>query len=380
MHPLALLVVILLLQTLAIGILLLIQPRISRRGLLFGVYVGEDRWSGDEARAITSRWTRDILAAMVATPLLGLAVAATAPSSPGRVTGGAVLSILLLSLVSYAEYLRAHLQARRLAVPGAPAAAALVGELPHSLVVPGASLVFASLSGIAIVAYAALHYSEMPLQIPTHFGFSGAPDAWSPRSFGSVMALPLGAMLMGISLAAIACLTARAKRAIRVGDGGVSLSAQLQFRNVTALFLSGVAILVSAMMCSMAYYSVRTSLGLASGLPWYSTVLTGILLVYAIGGSLFLAFRYGQGGARLERTAGAAPLANGLADNSHWVLGMFYVNRDDPSFMVEKRFGVGYTLNFGNRKAVALFVVFLGFILFMVVSGLTMQQSSGPVK
>ncbi|MEE8556523.1 MAG: DUF5808 domain-containing protein [Myxococcota bacterium] len=32
----------------------------------------------------------------------------------------------------------------------------------------------------------------------------------------------------------------------------------------------------------------------------------------------------GQGGARLER-------------------GMFYINREDPSVLVEKRFGLGYT-------------------------------------
>jgi uncharacterized membrane protein len=82
-------------------------------------------------------------------------------------------------------------------------------------------------------------------------------------------------------------------------------------------------------------------------------------MVYAVGGSLYLMFRYGQGGARLERGAGHAPLTDGLADNSRWVLGAFYVNRDDPSVFVEKRFGIGYTINFGNPKAVALLVLFL---------------------
>jgi len=31
-----------------------------------------------------------------------------------------------------------------------------------------------------------------------------------------------------------------------------------------------------------------------------------------------------------------------------WKAGIFYVNREDPSLFVEKRFGIGYTLNFGN--------------------------------
>jgi len=61
-----------------------------------------------------------------------------------------------------------------------------------------------------------------------------------------------------------------------------------------------------------------------------------------------------------ERCAGNAPLTNGLADNRYWVLGAFYVNRDEPSIFVERRFGFGYTIHFGNPKAAAFF---LGFII-----------------
>ena len=80
--------------------------------------------------------------------------------------------------------------------------------------------------------------------------------------------------------------------------------------------------------------------------------------------------RLGQGGSRLERAAAGSPLTNGVADNRVWYLGGFYVNRDDPSIFVEKRFGIGYTINFGNPKAVALFLVFLAIVLTVVVSGL----------
>jgi hypothetical protein len=32
-----------------------------------------------------------------------------------------------------------------------------------------------------------------------------------------------------------------------------------------------------------------------------------------------------------------------------WKWRIFYVNRDDPKIFVPKRYGIGYTLNFGNR-------------------------------
>ncbi|MEE4330124.1 MAG: DUF5808 domain-containing protein [Wenzhouxiangella sp.] len=42
-----------------------------------------------------------------------------------------------------------------------------------------------------------------------------------------------------------------------------------------------------------------------------------------------------------------------------WKLGMIYFNPDDPALWLEKRFGVGYTLNFGRPMA---WVILLGFV------------------
>ena len=82
---------------------------------------------------------------------------------------------------------------------------------------------------------------------------------------------------------------------------------------------------------------------------------------------LLFALRHGQGGARHEGST-SAPLTDGLADNRYW-WGVFYVNREDPSILVEHRFGLGYTLNHGNRLAVALLAGF--FILVLGLSLLT---------
>lgn len=38
--------------------------------------------------------------------------------------------------------------------------------------------------------YPIMHYAELPIRIPTHFGASGTPDAWSTKSWGSVLAMP----------------------------------------------------------------------------------------------------------------------------------------------------------------------------------------------
>lgn len=44
----------------------------------------------------------------------------------------------------------------------------------------------------------------------------------------------------------------------------------------------------------------------------------------------------------------AAPAPGAPARTSHWVAGMFYVNPDDPAILVRKRYGYGWTFNFGH--------------------------------
>jgi uncharacterized membrane protein len=111
---------------------------------------------------------------------------------------------------------------------------------------------------------------------------------------------------------------------------------------------------------------VRVALGQASrvgGFVWWAIAS---IILFGAAALVRILFARGQGGARLEEGSVEAPLTGGLADNSRWVLGMFYVDRDDPSLVVEKRFGVGYTLNYGRPAAVGISVgyglLFLGLL------------------
>jgi uncharacterized membrane protein len=37
-------------------------------------------------------------------------------------------------------------------------------------------------------------------------------------------------------------------------------------------------------------------------------------------------------------------------NDSKWILGSFYYNKNDPSLFVQKRFGVGWTVNLATKK------------------------------
>jgi len=44
-------------------------------------------------------------------------------------------------------------------------------------------------------------------------------------------------------------------------------------------------------------------------------------------------------------------------DASGWYYGIFYVNPKDPKIFVQKRFGFGWTLNFGNKYTYLIIII-----------------------
>jgi uncharacterized membrane protein len=350
MNPWALLAVSLL-ENLLVGGFALLYPRVVRKGLLFGVYVGEATSEGEAALAITRGWTLGIAVCLSAGILLGAILSFSTPE-PWAV----VVPVHVQLLAFLALYFRAYFRARALASPGPPppAVAPLFATPPASLWLPALTLAVGATCGTFVIAYAWAHYADLPGTIPTHFGPSGEPDAFRPKSFFTVMLLPIMVLVIGTFLGGLAWLTAHAKRALRRSAERTSLEAQLRFRAAVTRYLCGVSVLAIGMLTVIAVVSIQVGLGLSRRLPPAVDALALLLVGYAIGGGIYLALRYGQGGARLEKARADTPLTNGLADNRRWFLGMFYVNHDDPSFLVERRFGIGYTINFGNPKAVAL--------------------------
>jgi uncharacterized membrane protein len=360
---------VILVEALTIGGLTLLYPLIARRGLLFGVYVGEERWDSAEAQLITRAWRKGMVLMSLAGAGLCIAFYLWYRNPIGKMIALIALP-LMLTLGTLVVYLRAYYRAQGLAAPGIPPPGVALLQLPEvGRTFPLVVVTVGILCGLGAVTYAAMHYAELPAQVPTHFGPSGRPDAWRPKSFWTVMLLPLLTLVMGSGLGIMALLISRAKRAIRFPNAEISADAQMRFRRAITRFFCGITLVVTAMLSLGSVGSIRVGLGLDQSLSPLMMVAGIGVVVWALGGTLYLVLHYGQGGARLERGAGNAALTNGLADNRYWVLGMFYVNRDDPSIFVERRFGFGYTINFGNPKAVVFFLGFIILILGIALAG-----------
>jgi uncharacterized membrane protein len=63
-------------------------------------------------------------------------------------------------------------------------------------------------------------------------------------------------------------------------------------------------------------------------------------------------------------------------DDRYWYGGFFYNNPDDPALFVEKRYGLGWTLNFGHPQAK---LVLFGLLLVVLVLTILPVLLSGGV-
>jgi uncharacterized membrane protein len=104
-------------------------------------------------------------------------------------------------------------------------------------------------------------------------------------------------------------------------------------------------------------------------LPAFWPIMLGQTLL--VGSVFYIAYRAGQGGWRLGSAGEGEPPADGAAPvgdrtpDECWKLGLIYFNRNDPALFVEKRFGIGWTVNMANPQA---WLVIGGILLFVAAT------------
>src|SRR5262249_52006462 len=123
--------------------------------------------------------------------------------------------------------------------------------------------------------------------------------------------------------------------------------AEMRFRVAWLRALFGVKTLIIALLGFLAVVTARAATsgkGPTALVIIVPLAVVGVIIVSVV----VLALRTGQGGARLGPPA---ETATDRTDDGHWFLGAIYHNRDDPAIFVERRFGVGWTLNVANPWA-----------------------------
>lgn len=299
-------------------------PFIPRRDRLFGATVPREIRCGAEGRQALRRyelqllpWTAAVLLASLWLPF-DQAVMWTAL--------GSLIPVIAAGWI----FSRRYAEVRPFALPTPSTREAPLTDADEPVV--GPMLLFVVplfiLAGTALYLHA--HWDRIPARFPIHWGPGGIPNGWSMRSFGGVYGpLLLGALIILFLVGIFAITVWGSRRSARQPAAQIVLIA-VAFVIATSFSLAGLLPLHFVRPLELLGWNVA-ALGLAAVMLW-----------------LLFPRRAEQGAPAAEITPDAC-----------WHGGEFYYNAQDPALFVEKRSGLGLTLNFGNRMSWIVLAVML---------------------
>lgn len=202
-----------------------------------------------------------------------------------------------------------------------------------------------------------LYYPHIPSLLPTHYGLGGRPDQYSRKSFYSVFLLPV---FVGIPITVFFTFMSRAIRGARPPyNPSTPRKTAVQitgFNRIISRFISvvNVILIIVFLLISLAEWGIISM----AVIPYISFLPVSVI----ISATIFISLREGQGGWKMYRGLSERPTSGSVSyvdDDSKWLGGLIYHNRDDPSIMVPRRFGVGYSFNYSNHKSLIILILIL---------------------
>ena len=330
------------------------QPAIFRPTNLFGVTVAPNAARQPEGQAIIRRWHVGV----VLIGLVGVGLTLI-PLPLDRVELLLVRSgvMLLVVLGQVVRYIMAHHQAQALAVPEASGVhEASLAVRPRQTLIPWWwELLPLGLIG-ATAFILAQQYASAPAIIPIHWNLNDQVDRTTAKTIGSfflMVWIQLGLFVLLTSITATVGVT-------RIGNNASPGSQQYRMAMARFLFFakSMIILLLGTMGLLLANSSVTNT---APKTVTLFASLGVVVVILAVGAFVF--FRYGQSGWRIDARVGTVSPADNMPDSA-WKGGIIYYNPRDPALFVERRSGMGFTLNFGHRGS---WFFMGGLVLFVVV-------------
>jgi uncharacterized membrane protein len=318
-----------------------LAPGFTRPGRFFSVTVQSWLRATPEGRRILWRYRLKVAAhSLIALGLLVLPSRAAGARIPWF--AAALVSLGWLLAGGFAAYRRA----RRQVLPhGVDPAAVQEADIQRRRVeLPGGWTLqvgpFAALAGAAF--YLRSRWAELPERFPIHWGFDGRPNGWANRNFAGVFG-PL--IIAGVVAASMALFASLLRRDRNTRGAEAPAAAERRFRRAVlwALLATEYLVVVVSIWVSLLPLAAAASGGMAG--PPRIAPFVALILTFVVTVTVILA-RIGHG-ARLAAARDGAQVGR-RSPESCWKAGIFYVNPDDPAIFVEKRFGIGYTLNFGH--------------------------------
>jgi len=343
-----------------VGLLMALMPSITQKTLLFGVRVPPQEAACLQARTLIRRYR---LVCVISAVCVFIACITQFAVAPDFTVLGSLYYPLLILAAQMAAYIPAWKAAKRLKEEkGWQVSAALYADtqssysrgqirsMPWFWYLAALAIAFAS----AIIEL--IEYPNLPAQIPSHFGINMEPDAWSDKSIGLALSMPLINIGTAVCMFVAGLIFHKAKLQLNTADPALSFAQHSAYRRLMGNWLGFYTLCLSVSFFLMGLSALYWQ---SFKLPfWLSMVLDFAPLLPLC----TAAIRAGQSGSKLKpKNYSSEGMAKRntfstdsvRSDDDLWVLGMFYYNPDDPTALIEDRFGSGVGFNYARASVKA---------------------------
>ncbi len=209
-----------------------------------------------------------------------------------------------------------------------------------------------------------INYNNLPELIPVHYNASGVVDKvvekGTTAAYLNLAGIPFMLVLMVFFFVLINKITVNSKSDLFSGKIKGTIEKKLLFKKYASIF-TWILALETLIIMAIPQVSILFNLGIEI------MIIPMIVLFISIGGFLIISYYFGQGGRNIKTTEEGEE--NYRDDDDRYILGSIYYNKNDPALMVEKRIGVGWTVNFAHPVGMIMmvlpFIIMIGLIIFM---------------
>jgi len=341
-------------------------PYLVKRTVVFGVTVPEQHVT--DQRLIHYKRTYAIIVAAVSAASFAYFFfwyTRTKPAEEQIVLYGMFIQfgIMILSVALYFFY---HGKATRLKKAEnwgenvKQVKAADLSARTHDEMLPWYVFLLPMIITVGVLIYTIIKYPVLPDQMPMHWGIDGKPDAFTNKTPISAIQMPLILLVMQVMMMAMNLSQKRSGIKVSATNTTGTRTRQLALRKYSSWFTFLTSLLLTMLFVFFQLSTIHE--GLAGDAMTFAIPMIFMLLVLV--GTIIFAIKVGTAGNKHT-----APPAEGMGDydeDDYWKGGLFYFNKNDPSIFVEKRFGVGWTLNFANP--IGYIIIFVPLIIVLVLS------------
>jgi len=207
-------------------------------------------------------------------------------------------------------------------------------------------------------------YPSLPNKVATHWDFKGNINGYQNKSTFLIYQMPLMEILMTSIFFLCYKIIGWSKKQISAVNPKESKIRNKLFRRILSIYITFSTIAMITFL-SIINFQIMKVIDISNkSMTYFSLIFTLSMIIVPI----ILGVKIGQGGSKLKLKYKDDNINNFINkdDDNHWIFGnTIYYNKEDPSLFIEKRFGIGWTINAGRPLGL---IIYISLILIIIVS------------